>query len=169
MQNTLAGICPISSKIGITGCKNNCLKAEENDLGLKGGILPAWESTSCTYCGVCEAVCPQKAITVSKQDKRLEFDPDRCTYCGKCVKSCPADSWNGINGYIVSFGGTFGNNLVFGEQLTPLVTDKEQLLKIVDTAIEFFREYGKAGERFRVTLDRVGKEKFRTKLKEAMQ
>ena len=29
---------PHKFKFGITGCQNNCLKAEENDLGVKGGI-----------------------------------------------------------------------------------------------------------------------------------
>lgn len=29
---------PHKFKFGITGCQNNCLKSEENDLGIKGGI-----------------------------------------------------------------------------------------------------------------------------------
>ena len=29
---------PHKFKFGITGCQNNCLKAEENDLGIKGGV-----------------------------------------------------------------------------------------------------------------------------------
>lgn len=160
---------PHKFKIGITGCKNNCLKAEENDLGIKGGLLPEWSKASCSYCGVCEAVCPEKAITINKSDHILKFDASKCSYCGKCVKSCPVDSWSGINGYIISFGGTFGNNLIFGEQLIPLITDKEKVFRVVDAAIEFFKEHGKAGERFRITINRVGKEKLRARLEEALQ
>ncbi|MDR2339433.1 MAG: coenzyme F420 hydrogenase, partial [Deltaproteobacteria bacterium] len=29
---------PHKFKVGVTGCFNNCLKAEENDLGVKGGM-----------------------------------------------------------------------------------------------------------------------------------
>ena len=55
---------PHKFKFGFTGCHNNCLKAEENDMGIKGGVLPKWSAESCMYCGVCEAVCPEKAIAV---------------------------------------------------------------------------------------------------------
>ncbi|WP_024834423.1 4Fe-4S binding protein [Ruminiclostridium josui] len=160
---------PHKFKIGITGCKNNCLKAEENDLGIKGGVLPLWDKASCSFCGVCEAVCPQKAITINKVDNLVEFDKNKCIYCGKCVKGCPMDSWQGKRGYIIYFGGTFGNNLVFGEELLPLITEKYRLLAIVDAAIEFFKEHGNTGERFRLTIDRVGKEKLKEKLNEALK
>ena len=29
---------PHKFKFGVTGCQNNCLKAEENDIGIKGGM-----------------------------------------------------------------------------------------------------------------------------------
>lgn len=155
---------PHKFKIGITGCRNNCLKAEENDLGIKGGLRPEWNPEICTYCGVCQAVCPAKSIEVGKE--KLEFNEETCVYCGKCVKSCPMDAWDGANGYIVSFGGLFGNSIVAGEPFLPLITEKKTLFKVIDTTIEFFKEHGKQGERFRFTLDRIGKEKFREKLKE---
>ena len=33
---------PHKFKFGITGCMNNCLKAEENDMGVKGGYTAEW-------------------------------------------------------------------------------------------------------------------------------
>ncbi len=159
---------PHKFKIGITGCRNNCLKAEENDLGIKGGLLPEWESEGCTYCGVCEAVCPAGCIRVDKKNRKLDFDEDKCIYCGKCVKSCPMDSWTGVNGYITSFGGLFGNTIAAGEPLLPLITEKDTLFKVIDTAIEFFKEYGRQGERFRFTIDRVGIDKLKERLEEAI-
>jgi len=158
---------PHKFKIGITGCRNNCLKAEENDLGIKGGIKPFWEPLSCTYCGLCEAVCPAKTIAVDKSSKRVLFDENKCIYCGKCVKSCPMDCWRGVNGYITSFGGLFGNTIASGQNLLPLITNKETLIRVIDAAIEFFKEYGKSGERFRFTIERIGIEKLKEKLKEA--
>ncbi|HWQ40498.1 MAG TPA: 4Fe-4S binding protein [Desulfosporosinus sp.] len=160
---------PHKFKIGIIGCRNNCLKAEENDLGIKGGLKPEWEKTSCTYCGVCQAVCPVKVIAVNQADNTLIFDESKCIYCGKCVKSCPMDAWDGISGYIVYFGGIFGNSIAVGESFLPLIADKETLFQVTDVAIEFFKENAYAGERFRLTLNRVGIDKLEAKLKEVIE
>ncbi len=159
---------PHKFKIGITGCRNNCLKAEENDLGIKGGLQPVWESAGCTYCGLCEAVCPSKSIQVDKSSKELVFEEDKCIYCGKCVKSCPMDNWSGVSGYITSFGGLFGNTIVSGQSLIPLITKKETLFQVIDAAIEFFKEHGRQGERFRFTIDRIGIDKLKEKLEDAI-
>ncbi|HWQ71614.1 MAG TPA: 4Fe-4S binding protein [Desulfitobacteriaceae bacterium] len=160
---------PHKFKIGITGCRNNCLKAEENDLGIKGGLKPEWEKTACTYCGVCQAVCPVKVIAVNQDAKTLSFAESKCIYCGKCVKSCPMDAWLGTNGYLVYFGGLFGNSIAVGESLLPFITDKETLFRVTDAALEFFKENAREGERFRFCLNRVGIDKLETKLKEVIK
>lgn len=159
---------PHKFKIGITGCRNNCLKAEENDLGIKGGLQPVWESAGCTYCGLCEAVCPSKSIHVDKGSKSLVFEENKCIYCGKCVKSCPMDNWSGVSGYITSFGGLFGNTIASGQSLIPLITEKETLFQVIDAAIGFFKEHGRQGERFRFTIDRIGIDKLKEKLEDAI-
>jgi dissimilatory sulfite reductase (desulfoviridin) alpha/beta subunit len=160
---------PHKFKIGITGCKNNCLKAEENDLGVKGGVLPSWEKSKCTYCGVCEAVCAVKAIEVDKEKPDLTFKKEVCVYCGKCVKSCPSSAWEGVNGYSLSFGGMFGNDIKTGLRLVPILFDKDKLLKVVDAAIKFFEANGKPGERFGRTIDRVGEEGLNKEIQEAVR
>lgn len=48
---------PHKFKFGITGCQNNCLKSEENDLGIKGGIKVDWRESDCIGCGVCVKAC----------------------------------------------------------------------------------------------------------------
>lgn len=155
---------PHKFKIGITGCCNNCLKAEENDLGIKGGIKPKWQKDLCNFCGLCQAVCPAKAIEVQKNHQTVDLNADQCTYCGKCVKDCPVAAWGGESGFIVSFGGIFGNRIEIGKELLPLVFSKESLLKMIDATLEFFKKYGKPGERFRDTLDRLGWETFEKEL-----
>lgn len=147
---------PHKFKFGITGCRNNCLKAEENDLGIKGGLKPAWQQADCTFCGLCEAVCPTQAIQVDKTQKTLAFDEAKCVYCGKCAKACPADAWQGETGFVLSFGGLFGNRIAIGENLLPLVASKEKLFQVVDATLAFFQKYGKPSERFRLTVERVG-------------
>ena len=87
----------------------------------------------------------------------------------RCVKSCPVDAWKGTPGYIVSFGGTFGNNIYKGEELLPLIPDKETLFRVTDAAINFFEKNANPSERFRKTLQRVGEEDFRSQLKDAYE
>ena len=58
---------PHKFKFGVTGCMNNCLKAEENDVGIKGGMLVSLEESSCIKCGVCEKACRESAITFDEK------------------------------------------------------------------------------------------------------
>jgi len=147
---------PHKFKIGVTGCRNNCLKAEENDLGIKGGMKPSWIAEKCSFCGLCENVCRAKCIKVLKHDKKLDFDEEQCTQCGRCVKSCPVKAWEGKSGFVLYFGGLYGNRIVIGKQMMPIIFSKDELHKIVEATLEFFKKYGNKGERFSYTLDRVG-------------
>ncbi len=151
---------PHKFKFGFTGCHNNCLKAEENDMGIKGGVLPRWTSDACIYCGVCGAVCPEQAITVDKAAQTVTFDKAKCVYCGKCIKSCPTDAWTGENGFVISFGGLYGNRIAIGRHFLPIVFEEEKLYEIVDVTLKFFEEHAKPSERFANCLDRVGWDKF---------
>lgn len=158
---------PHKFKFGITGCQNNCLKAEENDLGVKGGIKVKWREEDCIQCGVCEKACRISAITI--RDGKIQVNEDLCNYCGRCTKSCPVDAWDETHGYIVSFGGLFGNSINKGEPVIPFIEDHEKLLKVCDAAIQFFANYAQAGERFKFTIDRIGQEKFEEVIKEAYE
>ena len=154
---------PHKFKFGFTGCHNNCLKAEENDIGIKGGIKPDWNAEKCIFCGMCQVVCSTKAISVDKQAKTLIIDHEKCIYCGKCVKSCSA-ALSGESGFIISFGGLYGNRIAIGKNFLPIIFDEDKLYEIVETALKYFAENAKSGERFRNMLDRVGWDKFQTEL-----
>ena len=156
---------PHKFKFGITGCQNNCLKSEENDLGIKGGIKVDWRESDCIGCGVCVKACRQNAITL--KDGKITVDKNKCNFCGRCFKACPTDAWDTVHGYIVSFGGLFGNSINKGETIIPFIEDKEKLMRICDAAIKFFADNAKPSERFKFTIDRVGKEKFEEKILEA--
>lgn len=156
---------PHKFKFGVTGCQNNCLKAEENDLGIKGGMNVSYVEDDCIQCGVCVKACREGAL--SMDGDRVVIDREKCNHCGRCVKSCPADAWKGESGYIVSFGGLFGNQIYRGESFLPIITDKETLFRVTDAAIGFFEKNAKPGERFRLMLQRVGEEKFRKEIWEA--
>ncbi|WP_196594258.1 4Fe-4S binding protein [Pectinatus sottacetonis] len=147
---------PHKFKFGVTGCCNNCLKAEENDIGIKGGMKPRWEKNDCCFCGLCEVVCPVNAVKINKTRQKLTIDEEKCVYCGKCVKVCPAAAWQGESGFIISFGGLYGNRITVGKRLLPIIFSSVVLYKVIDTALEFFAQHAKKGERFANMLDRVG-------------
>jgi len=156
---------PHKFKMGVTGCQNNCLKAEENDIGIKGATVVKWKESSCVMCGACEKICRQSAIQIQKN--KLTWDQDKCIYCGRCEKICPKGAWEGETGYWVSFGGLFGNRIHKGEQLIPVVTSKDQLYRVTDAAVEFFAKNAKPKERLQFTIERVGLEEFKNAILEA--
>lgn len=158
---------PHKFKFGVTGCQNNCLKAEENDVGIKGGMTVECNHDNCIQCGVCVKACREGALRM--EDGKIVIDREKCNNCARCVKSCPTDAWGGEPGYIVSFGGLFGNKIYKGEQIVPIIRDKETLFRVTDAAISFFEKHANAGERFRLTLERVGKEEFKKEVQAAYE
>lgn len=141
--------------------------AEVKEALAKGGMNIEYKEDDCISCGVCVKACRQDALKMV--DGKIELDAQKCNHCGRCVKSCPVDAWKGTPGYIVSFGGTFGNNIYKGEELLPLIPDKETLFRVTDAAINFFEKNANPSERFRKTLQRVGEEDFRSQLKDAYE
>ena len=153
---------PHKFKFGVTGCQNNCLKAEENDVGIKGGMTVEYKEDACISCGVCVKACRLEALTM--KDGKIEINTDKCNNCARCVKSCPTDAWVGTPGYIVSFGGTFGNFVYKGQELVPIIRDKDTLFRVTDAAINYFKENAKPSERFRKTLERLGEDELKRKV-----
>jgi NADH-quinone oxidoreductase chain I len=54
----------------------------------------------CVACGLCEAVCPAKVITVEARETedgrrfpaRFVVEVTRCIFCGYCQEACPKDA-----------------------------------------------------------------------------
>lgn len=156
---------PHKFKFGVTGCQNNCLKAEENDVGIKGALDVKWDKDKCIFCGVCEKACRVGALTI--EGDNIILDESKCNYCGRCAKACPTEAWDGDEAYIVSFGGLFGNTINKGSSLLPLIKSEEKLYRVTDSAIQFFDDNANPGERFKFTIDRVGWDAFTKVVEEA--
>ena len=47
------------------------------------------DEESCIHCGVCTALCRQRALEIDRKTWRVCFDSEKCVACGLCVKVCP--------------------------------------------------------------------------------
>lgn len=160
---------PHKFKVGISGCINNCMKAEENDAGIKGWIEPRREGSACAFCGICEAVCPTKAIVLSAGDGRLVIDPALCIGCGDCIASCPSGGMREESrGYRLFAGGKFGRKPFLGKRILGVLRTKEEAMAAITAVLDFFRAHGKPVERFGDTLQRTGFPALETFVKEKM-
>ena len=52
-------------------------------------MKPIWIKDKCKQCLLCYPVCPDTAILIDDEGKRIDFDYDHCKGCGVCVEVCP--------------------------------------------------------------------------------
>ena len=148
---------PHKFKIAVGGCPNNCVKPNLNDLGIIGQLVPQPDSSKCKGCKKCaiEAVCPSKAAKVT--DGVLNIDPNVCLHCGRCVGRCPFHTVDdGTYGFKIYLGGRWGKNISHGQSLHKVFTSKEDAMNVIEKTILFFRDQGLKGERFALTIERLG-------------
>jgi anaerobic sulfite reductase subunit C len=149
---------PHKFKIGISGCPNNCSKPVENDIGVMGGVLPAWNREECISCRLCVSICPARAII--QQDRDYVLDSKACMLCGLCIRNCPKSAWTANKtGYTLYLGGTMGMNPRLGTKARVLIESKEELLLYIRRAFDYYCAHGRKKERFGHMLDRIGLEK----------
>lgn len=154
-----ANAVPHKFKFAVTGCPASCLKPQENDFGIGGGILPAYIEEKCVGCGLCEEICPTDAIKV--ENGKVIFTREECILCGDCISSCPTDAWEeGEIGCTIYVGGKVGRFPLLGFNIAELVKE-DKLYDMIDKTLDFYRKEGKTGERFGSTIQRVGLEKLK--------
>lgn len=156
---------PHKFKIAVGGCPNNCVKPDLNDLGIIGQRIPQPDLSKCRGCKTCqvETGCPIK--TASVKDGRLVIQEQECNHCGRCIGQCPFGVMeHAIDGYRVYIGGRWGKKAAQGRYLDKVLTDKEEVLAVVEKAILLFREQGITGERFADTVERIGFEEVHRQL-----
>lgn len=149
---------PGKFKISVTGCPRSCAKPQENDLGFEAAVIPACHTESCIACGICAEACLAGAISLAAGLPVIVRE--KCTRCGDCLAACPTGAWRAAQvGVKVWAGGRIGRDPKLGEAVVSFLP-LEQLPKIIETTLTFFRQYGKTRERFGKTLERVGKERY---------
>lgn len=148
---------PHKTKIGISGCANNCAKANLNDIGIIGVTVPEFILDKCVGCGVCAKSCRQNALTVV--DRKIVFDKSKCVDCGNCVRACkPGAAVAKEKGARIHIGGRFGRGYRFGTDLGK-VFKEEEIFDAVEKILTYYRENGQPMERISYVMDRVGEEK----------
>ncbi len=159
------GGLPHKFKIGVTGCPNACLKPLENDLGITGIVEKDFVEEDCNPCGLCVEVCPAKALRMEKE--RLVYEQKKCVLCGECILICPFGAWvRKRTGYRIYAGGKMGKWPALGYSSGEFFGSEDELVHLIQKVLEFYREKGKEGERFRETIDRTGLEKLKEKISE---
>ena len=139
----------------VTGCPNNCMKVEGNDIGIKGAVEPKFFQDKCMYCGACARVCRVGAIEVDRTKKLWTIDHNKCINCGRCVKACGKSALSGAVGFKIYFT---------GKDFLPLIHDEERLYEVVDAALKYFSEHAKERERLSKMLERLGTDEFAKKI-----
>lgn len=149
---------PAKTKIGIVGCANNCAKANINDIGIMGRQIPKFDIEKCKGCGLCVKECRQKSLEVV--DKKIIHTADTCVNCGECVRTC---KFNAITpsekGAEIFIGGRFGRGMSIGTSLGRIFKEDE-IVHVVDTILEYYKEVGQHRERISSVMDRIGADEF---------
>ena len=145
---------PHKFKIAVGGCPNNCVKPDLNDIGIVGQRTPVPMPEVCRGCNACVKECP--IHSASLVEKKFVRDDKTCNNCGRCVKVCPFHAIDCVDGYKIYIGGRWGKRVAQGKALSVLLHSEEEVVKMVEKAILFFKAYGNKGERFADVIARIG-------------
>lgn len=75
--------------ITVGGTITEAGNAEFFNTGDWRSMKPIWLEDKCKQCLLCYPVCPDTAILVDKEGKRMDFNYNHCKGCGICAKVCP--------------------------------------------------------------------------------
>jgi len=154
-------------KMSVTGCANNCTKANENDIGVRGAIEPKWVPSACRDCGLCIPICPVNAIERNTNQDEYSYtsDQEKCINCSACTSFCTDKAWVvGRKGYTLFIGGTMGRIPRFASILKRLVESEEELFLLIEKAVSVYRDHAHTKERFGHMIDRIGLEKIKDEI-----
>lgn len=83
-------------KINISGCPNDCNKANLCDFGIIGVAKMEYHPERCIGCGACARQCEHastRVLSLNEDTGRIEKDPCCCVGCGECARVCPTGAW----------------------------------------------------------------------------
>lgn len=75
--------------ITVGGMITDAGNAELFNTGDWRSMKPIWREDKCKQCLLCYPVCPDTAILIDKDGKRMDFNYFHCKGCGICANVCP--------------------------------------------------------------------------------
>jgi len=85
----------IRSTVFLKGCPLSCIWCH-NPESMSREPEIAFHAQRCIRCGDCSAVCEERAIDLSCEERVVR---DRCTACGKCADACPSLALSRVGEY----------------------------------------------------------------------
>ena len=135
-------------RITLADCPNACSQPQIKDIGIIGACVPGLTDEACTLCEACVEACKEDAIILDTANHRPVIDDIKCLYCGHCIKACPTGTLDeGRKGYRIQLAGKLGRHPQLAKEL-PGIYDQNQVKKIVQDCLRFYKENSKDGERF---------------------
>jgi anaerobic sulfite reductase subunit C len=142
-------------RISVSDCPNACSRPQIVDIGLIGACVPEITEEPCSECGACVEACKENAISV--QNSQPSIDESKCLLCGQCGKVCPTGTLKqGEKSYRILAGGKLGRHPRLAEELSGIFS-QEEVVKIVERALDLYQERAAHGERLGEIFERMGK------------
>lgn len=127
-------------KVGITGCPNDCAKANFCDFGIMGMAKIDWDYNRCVGCGACVRECGQHVTAaLGAENGKAIKQPGKCIGCGACVKVCPTGAWtrNPQKYYWVKIGGRTGRQTPRAGQTMFKWLKEEPMLEVIGNIFKY--------------------------------
>lgn len=80
----------IRTTLFFKGCPLNCKWCHNPELISKEYEI-LYSPKRCISCGMCAKICPQKAVSMAKEDG-VAIDREKCVHCGKCASVCCSEA-----------------------------------------------------------------------------
>ena len=144
-------------RVALSECPNACSQVQIRDVALIGQVEIRIHPERCSFCGECERVCEEGALSLREDGPVL--DQKKCVKCGACARICPEEALEeGKRGYRVLLGGKLGRHPRLAREILPLATEEEVLL-LLKKVVKFYKTHNESGERLGAIFDRLGWEK----------
>lgn len=133
-------------RIHVAACPNGCSQPHIADFACIGAREPCMPE-SCNACGICVAVCPDRALSLNPDDPAPRLDKQRCLSCGLCAGNCPENAIDvAASGLRLLFGGRLGRRPRLAEELPGLHASCDAVV-FLEKAMRFFMDNYRPGLR----------------------
>lgn len=141
-------------RVSLSCCPNACSRPQIVDFGIMGARRPRITDEACTQCGACVEACQEGAIRLLEAEEKPALDFEKCLFCGQCISACPSGTLQeDSQGFRVLVGGKLGRHPQLGKDLGKIYP-KDEMLKVLNYYLDFYRTHCQKGERLGEILDR---------------